>query len=171
MTVAGHFTDTDLDSNSSNGLFILVLPHTRYIQVSWLRAPVGWWWGTRLGRRVTEAETMSENKLQAIKYTDGHLQLLDQRLLPYETVYLDVPDPKAAWQQIKVRPWCNSMHDDISVPMVACIRLLHTMRWCSIVTSTTACSQHIQASNASHAAASPCNTIRTWWCVVHRQLV
>jgi methylthioribose-1-phosphate isomerase len=47
---------------------------------------------------------MSENKLQAIKYADGQLQLLDQRLLPYETVYLDVPDPKAAWQQIKVSP-------------------------------------------------------------------
>lgn len=45
---------------------------------------------------------MPENKLQAIKYADGQLQLLDQRLLPYETVYLDVPDPKAAWQQIKV---------------------------------------------------------------------
>ncbi|WIA19547.1 hypothetical protein OEZ85_004156 [Tetradesmus obliquus] len=44
---------------------------------------------------------MPENKLQAIKYADGQLQLLDQRLLPYETVYLDVPDPKAAWQQIK----------------------------------------------------------------------
>jgi hypothetical protein len=40
--------------------------------------------------------------LEAIKYSDGKLQLLDQRLLPLETVYLDVPDPKAAWQQIKV---------------------------------------------------------------------
>lgn len=41
--------------------------------------------------------------LQAIKYSDGKLQLLDQRLLPYEQVYLNVPDPTAAWQQIKVR--------------------------------------------------------------------
>jgi methylthioribose-1-phosphate isomerase len=41
--------------------------------------------------------------LEAIKYSDGKLQLLDQRLLPLETVYLDVPDPQAAWQQIKVR--------------------------------------------------------------------
>jgi hypothetical protein len=40
--------------------------------------------------------------LEAIKYSDGKLQLLDQRLLPLETVYLDVPDPKAAWQHIKV---------------------------------------------------------------------
>lgn len=40
--------------------------------------------------------------LEAIKYSDGKLQLLDQRLLPLETVYLDVPDPQAAWQQIKV---------------------------------------------------------------------
>eukprot|EP00878_Enallax_costatus_P005791 GHUV01006072.1.p1 GENE.GHUV01006072.1~~GHUV01006072.1.p1 ORF type:complete len:713 (+),score=234.96 GHUV01006072.1:191-2329(+) len=39
--------------------------------------------------------------LQAIKYSDGKLQLLDQRLLPYEQVYLDVPDTTAAWQQIK----------------------------------------------------------------------
>lgn len=44
------------------------------------------------------------SKLEAIKYSNGKLQLLDQRLLPYETVYLDVPDPKAAWQQIKVQP-------------------------------------------------------------------
>lgn len=42
--------------------------------------------------------------LQAIKYSDGKLQLLDQRLLPYETVYLAVPNPQAAWQQIKVIP-------------------------------------------------------------------
>lgn len=40
--------------------------------------------------------------LEAIKYKDGKLQLLDQRLLPLETVYLDVPDPKAAHKQIKV---------------------------------------------------------------------
>lgn len=40
--------------------------------------------------------------LEAIKYQDGKLQLLDQRLLPLEAVYLDVPDPQAAWQQIKV---------------------------------------------------------------------
>jgi len=41
--------------------------------------------------------------LQAIKYSSGKLQLLDQRLLPHETVYLEVPDIQAAWQQIKVR--------------------------------------------------------------------
>lgn len=40
--------------------------------------------------------------LQAIRYASGSLQLLDQRLLPRETVYLDVPDLQAAWQQIKV---------------------------------------------------------------------
>jgi hypothetical protein len=40
--------------------------------------------------------------LEAIKYGDGKFQLLDQRLLPLETVYLEVPNPLAAWQQIKV---------------------------------------------------------------------
>jgi methylthioribose-1-phosphate isomerase len=41
--------------------------------------------------------------LVAIKYdpTDGRLQLLDQRLLPFDQVYLDVPDAQAAWQQIR----------------------------------------------------------------------
>lgn len=39
--------------------------------------------------------------LQAIKYARGSLQLLDQRLLPFETVYLEVPDAKAAWTQIR----------------------------------------------------------------------
>ncbi len=39
--------------------------------------------------------------LQAIKYARGSLHLLDQRLLPFETVYLEVPDAKAAWTQIR----------------------------------------------------------------------
>ncbi|KXZ55583.1 hypothetical protein GPECTOR_2g1133 [Gonium pectorale] len=39
--------------------------------------------------------------LQAIIYSRGRLQLLDQRLLPFQTVYLDVPDVKAAWTQIR----------------------------------------------------------------------
>lgn len=39
--------------------------------------------------------------LQAIKYQRGSLSLLDQRLLPFESVYLPVPDPQAAWQHIK----------------------------------------------------------------------
>ena len=39
--------------------------------------------------------------LQAIRYERGSLQLLDQRLLPFETVYLPVPDAKAAWTQIR----------------------------------------------------------------------
>ena len=39
--------------------------------------------------------------LQAIKYSRGSLQLLDQRLLPFEVVYLQVPDPQAAWTQIR----------------------------------------------------------------------
>lgn len=39
--------------------------------------------------------------LQAIKYTRGSLELLDQRLLPFEVVYLPVPNAQASWQQIK----------------------------------------------------------------------
>jgi methylthioribose-1-phosphate isomerase len=39
--------------------------------------------------------------LQAILYERGSLRLLDQRLLPFEQIYLDVPTPQAAWQQIK----------------------------------------------------------------------
>jgi methylthioribose-1-phosphate isomerase len=87
---------------------------------------------------------MSENKLQAIKYADGHLQLLDQRLLPYETVYLDVPDPQAAWQQIKVRPWCISMSENVSMSMVACRRHLQSTPWCQ-------CHQHYSCSQQTAA--------------------
>ncbi len=32
--------------------------------------------------------------LQAIRYERGRLQLLDQRLLPFESVYLEVPTPQ-----------------------------------------------------------------------------
>eukprot|EP00976_Prorocentrum_cordatum_P092029 1188761-Prorocentrum_minimum.AAC.4 len=35
--------------------------------------------------------------LEAIKYSRGSLELLDQRKLPTQTVYLPVPDTKAAW--------------------------------------------------------------------------
>lgn len=39
--------------------------------------------------------------LVAIKYERGQLRLLDQRRLPFEEVWLDVPTPQDAWQQIK----------------------------------------------------------------------
>jgi methylthioribose-1-phosphate isomerase len=39
--------------------------------------------------------------LQAILYSRGKLQLLDQRRLPHEFTYLDVPDPKTAWHHIR----------------------------------------------------------------------
>ncbi|GAX82127.1 hypothetical protein CEUSTIGMA_g9555.t1 [Chlamydomonas eustigma] len=39
--------------------------------------------------------------LQAIKYETGSLQLLDQRLLPFDSIYLDVPTPQIAWIHIK----------------------------------------------------------------------
>lgn len=39
--------------------------------------------------------------LVAIKYQRGKLELLDQRLLPFEMVYLPVPTPQVAWEHIK----------------------------------------------------------------------
>ncbi|MEW5314754.1 MAG: hypothetical protein WDW38_006225 [Sanguina aurantia] len=39
--------------------------------------------------------------LQAIIYSRGSLQLLDQRLLPFESTYLQVTDPVSAWTQIR----------------------------------------------------------------------
>lgn len=39
--------------------------------------------------------------LLAIKYERGSLQLLDQRLLPFEVVFLSVPDAQAAWTQVR----------------------------------------------------------------------
>ena len=44
---------------------------------------------------------MSINKLEAIRYVRGRLQLLDQRLLPFETVYLETATPQAAWAHIR----------------------------------------------------------------------
>lgn len=39
--------------------------------------------------------------LQAIIYSRGSLQLLDQRLLPFESTYLFVKDPESAWNHIR----------------------------------------------------------------------
>ena len=39
--------------------------------------------------------------LQAIVYAKDSLRLLDQRLLPFKQEYLDCPDTKAAWTQIR----------------------------------------------------------------------
>ena len=46
--------------------------------------------------------------LEAIKYSarEGEkavLQLLDQRLLPLQSTYIDIDGPKAAWDAIRVR--------------------------------------------------------------------
>lgn len=37
--------------------------------------------------------------LTAIKYERGTLQLLDQRLLPFESTYLEVPTPQVGRQR------------------------------------------------------------------------
>ncbi|KAG6545215.1 hypothetical protein Mapa_013327 [Marchantia paleacea] len=44
---------------------------------------------------------VEDNSLEAIRYKRGSLQLLDQKKLPHESVYVDVPDSDAAWLAIK----------------------------------------------------------------------
>lgn len=46
-------------------------------------------------------DSSGENALQAIRYTRGHLQLLDQRRLPLEAVYVDITDSSNGWHAIK----------------------------------------------------------------------
>lgn len=46
-------------------------------------------------------ESFAENALQAIRYTRGHLQLLDQRKLPLESIYIEIIDTSSGWQAIK----------------------------------------------------------------------
>ncbi|KAL2649545.1 hypothetical protein R1flu_017673 [Riccia fluitans] len=42
-----------------------------------------------------------EKTLEAIRYKRGSLQLLDQRKLPHESVYINIPDCDVAWNAIK----------------------------------------------------------------------
>eukprot|EP00249_Psilotum_nudum_P021182 c28009_g1_i1 orf=420-2933(-) len=42
-----------------------------------------------------------DSTLQSIRYKRGQLQLLDQRKLPLETLYVDVPNSTAGWHAIK----------------------------------------------------------------------
>lgn len=76
---------------------------------------------------------ISMGSLEAIKYADGKLQLLDQRLLPLETVYLDVDTPQAAWQQIKV-----TAHGAAVLPAKGSVAsvMCHT---CMLVTADAVC--------------------------------
>ena len=39
--------------------------------------------------------------LEAIRYTRGHLDILDQLKLPSQTVYFNINDTADAWQAIK----------------------------------------------------------------------
>jgi len=48
-----------------------------------------------------EVGTEDQNSLQSICYKRGSLQLLDQRRLPLETIYLDVRDATAGWNAIR----------------------------------------------------------------------
>jgi methylthioribose-1-phosphate isomerase len=95
--------------------------------------------------------------LQAIRYSDGKLQLLDQRLLPLETVYLDVPDPQAAWQQIKVRGGGEG----------CCVARLRAMR------SARKSARHTPQPVPSHHHSPPAtkhHMRRTWWCAARPRL-
>jgi methylthioribose-1-phosphate isomerase len=40
-------------------------------------------------------------QLEAIRYSRGRLELLDQRLLPQQAVYLPSPSPEAAHEHIR----------------------------------------------------------------------
>ena len=44
---------------------------------------------------------MAAPTLEAIRYSRGKLQLLDQLKLPTETVFMDVPDCDVCWTAIK----------------------------------------------------------------------
>ena len=48
---------------------------------------------------------LAMSALEAIRWRQGPpavLQLLDQRLLPLQTVYIDIDGPESAWHAIKV---------------------------------------------------------------------
>ena len=61
---------------------------------------------TRLQHRIFfSVQSPAMSALEAIRWRQGPpaaLQLLDQRLLPLQTVYIDISGPKAAWHAIKV---------------------------------------------------------------------
>uniref|UniRef100_A0A2P2MA71 Methylthioribose-1-phosphate isomerase n=1 Tax=Rhizophora mucronata TaxID=61149 RepID=A0A2P2MA71_RHIMU len=62
-----------------------------------------------------------DGALQSICYKRGSLQLLDQRKLPLETVYLDIHDSTDGWYYILALPLRKSEQKtkvsiDVSVP-------------------------------------------------------
>ncbi|CAM6097974.1 unnamed protein product [Calypogeia fissa] len=42
-----------------------------------------------------------QQSFEAIRYRRGHLKLLDQKRLPHESVYVEIPDSNAAWHAIR----------------------------------------------------------------------
>lgn len=50
---------------------------------------------------MVEKEEEEESCLQSIRYQRGSLHLLDQRKLPLNTIYLDIPDAAHAWEAIR----------------------------------------------------------------------
>ena len=51
--------------------------------------------------RFTMAETNAKATLLAIKYRRGHLEILNQLLLPEESVYEEVKDTEDGWKAIR----------------------------------------------------------------------
>ncbi|XP_057851662.2 methylthioribose-1-phosphate isomerase [Cryptomeria japonica] len=53
------------------------------------------------GELPFDKDSGNENTLQSIRYSRGRLQLLDQRKLPHESVYIDIHDSTAGWHAIQ----------------------------------------------------------------------
>uniref|UniRef100_A0A0D6R072 Methylthioribose-1-phosphate isomerase n=1 Tax=Araucaria cunninghamii TaxID=56994 RepID=A0A0D6R072_ARACU len=53
------------------------------------------------GEMASVKEDRQDNTLQSIRYSRGLLQLLDQRKLPHESVYIDIQDSTAGWHAIQ----------------------------------------------------------------------
>lgn len=57
--------------------------------------------------------------LEAINYTRGSLQILDQQRLPHEEVYIDIQSPQNAWDAIK----SMQVRGAPAIAIVACLSL------------------------------------------------
>ena len=66
---------------------------------------------------------LAMSALEAIRWRQGPpavLQLLDQRLLPLQTVYIDIQGPESAWHAIKV---CRVAATLMLITCVPCVHL------------------------------------------------
>ncbi|KAJ7545978.1 hypothetical protein O6H91_08G019000 [Diphasiastrum complanatum] len=65
------------------------------------------------------------DSLQAIRYKRGSLQLLDQRKLPVETVYIDIKDSAVGWHAIKDMVVRGAPAIAISAALSLAVELVH----------------------------------------------